>query len=219
MQNNNLTLHNQNLSDNLYDISVKVIFVGDTNTGKTSTLEKIQKPSENTIYPERVSTIGIEFASIQKQFDDKLIKFQIWDTAGQEKYKSITTSFYKNCTIAILFCDVSSISSFNSLNYWLQDIRNHAPSEIIILLTANKCDLEYNRKVSYQQLEYFAKHNKIDFIEISAQTGMNIDNILSIPGKKIIEQLNNHINIPGVRINNFVEIKTPESICTHCNIM
>ena len=173
----------------------------------------------NTTYPGRVATIGIEFASVQKVFDNKIIKFQIWDTAGQEKYRSITASFYKNCTIAILFCDVTCIHSFNSLNYWLNDLKIHAPPDIIILLVGNKCDIVRSRKVSYTDLENFANKHNINFIETSAENGNGVDQILNQTGKIIIERFKNNIKIPGIRINNFIEIKTSDSFCNNCSIM
>jgi len=218
IQNNNFEFTSQQ-QNQIYDFSVKVIFIGDTNTGKTSTLAKIDDPTINTTYPGRVATIGIEFASIQKAFDDKIIKFQIWDTAGQEKYRSITASFYKNCTIAILFCDVTSIESFNSLNYWMNDLKNTAPPDIVILLVANKCDLIRFRKISYEDLESFANRYMINFIEISAENGQGVDQILDQTGKIIIERFKNNIEIPGIRVNNFIEIKTSESFCNNCSIM
>lgn len=216
----NYSQNNDNFNKTeLVNISVKVIFIGDTNTGKTSTLEKIQNPDKIATYTERTSTIGVEFGSVPVRFNDKLIKFQIWDTAGQEKYRSITSSFYKNCTMGVLFCDVTKYSSYTSLNYWINDLKKNSPEDVIILLVANKCDLKYLRQVNYEDLQKFANSHDINFIEISAENGLNISEILNYGGQQIMGRLKNNENIPGIRINNFIEVKTKSSICSECKIM
>ena len=90
---------------------------------------------------------------------------------------------------------------------------------MIILLVANKCDLKYLRQVNYEDLQKFANSHDINFIEISAENGLNISEILNYGGKQIMDRLKNNENIPGIRINNFIEVKTKSSICSECKIM
>ena len=87
-------------------------------------------------------TIGVEFGSFAIRMDDKIIKLQIWDTAGQESFRSVTRIFYKGAHVVFLCFDLTREDTFNSLHTWLQDIRAHAEAEILVYLIGSKVDLE-----------------------------------------------------------------------------
>ena len=203
------------------DYTVKVIFIGDTNTGKTSVLHKIQNPGQNAISVERTSTIGVEFGAFVKNFDNKIIKYNIWDTAGQEKFRSITTSFYKNAAIAIVFCDLSNYSTYRSLRGWLHDVRQHAPETVSILLVANKSDLDNNRKIFPEDLQYISNQYGVQYIEVSAKSGAGINNILNITTTNILQKHKSGEKVSGltVKTEHMVEIKTGSKLCDKCTIM
>lgn len=107
---------------------------------------------------------------------DKAIKLQVWDTAGQESFKSITRAYYKGSIAAILVFDVTSEKSFEDLNNWLFEIRNHSHQKINIVLVGNKKDLASEREVSEERAQRFVKDNKfMAYYEVSALSGENVD--------------------------------------------
>lgn len=107
---------------------------------------------------------------------DKSIKLQVWDTAGQESFKSITRAYYKGSIAAILVFDVTSEKSFEDLNNWLFEIRNHSHQKINIVLVGNKKDLASEREVSEERALRFVKDNKfMAYYEVSALNGENVD--------------------------------------------
>lgn len=226
--------NNQNKSNNINQIPkspsrktlptyiIKVIFLGDTNTGKTFTLYSLQN---NKLCPDTpMSTIGVEFASLQRNINNISIKYNIWDTAGQEKYRAITYSFFKNAGIAVLFFDLTNYSSFVSLRKWIDDIHKNCPDNVIIILVGNKLDLQ-NRQVSELEIKKFIECNNIlNYTEISAKTGEGIETILlqaaEILYDKIVNKRIPPSNIAGIRTDQFVEVKSGKStsVCTKCVI-
>ena len=205
-----------------YDYIIKVIFVGDTHTGKTSTLYALQDHSK--ISPGNpLSTVGVEFGAISMQMDKKFIKYHIWDTAGQEKYRSITASFFKNSAIAVLFCDLTNYKTFQSLPGWLKDIREHSPPCVTIMLVANKYDMKRERVIQYTEIADFAEQNNLLYTESSSILQDHIESILLEPTKVILTAIKEKKIKPediGIRPNNFVEIKTGSAkICTTCTLM
>lgn len=207
-----------NIPKEKWDYAIKLILVGDTNTGKTTTLYAMQRNIPKTT---PISTVGVEFAAIGYEYGGKHFKLQVWDTAGQEKFRSITTSFFKNSTVALLFCDVTKRSSFISLYSWLTDLYRHAPENIEIILVANKIDLD-DRRVSYEELEKFSSENSINFFEASVKNIVGLDNILDFACSRILKKIKSQDikSIPGVREKQFVEVKTGnQKICEQCNVM
>ena len=204
---------------NRWDYSAKVILVGDTNTGKTSTLYSLQNNLSETT---PISTIGVEFAAILYRSESKIYKFQMWDTAGQEKFRSITTSFFKNATVAFLFCDLTNYRTFRSLPLWLGDLHSHAPEDVIIILVGNKSDLWEQRTVSHDEIVEFADNNNLHYCETSATRGEGVENILSVACTRLFEKIQQGgcKNIKGLREQNLVEVKTGHSkLCDRCTLM
>ena len=148
-----------------------VILVGDMGVGKTSLISQYIK----NIFPENpLPTIAIEFTTkiIQINTNTK-IKMQIWDTTGQEKYKSITSHHYRKALGALLVYDVTRYSSFENCVKWLSELRNNTDKDCVICLVGNKIDLtednKHRRKVQKSDAENFAKRNRIMFFEVSAR--------------------------------------------------
>ncbi|CAL9151447.1 unnamed protein product [Musa hybrid cultivar] len=120
-------------------------------------------------------TIGVEFGARMITIDNKPIKLQIWDTAGQESFRSITRSYYRGAAGALLVYDITRRETFNHLASWLEDARQHANPNMTIMLIGNKCDLAHRRAVSTEEGEQFAKEHGLIFMEASAKTAQNVE--------------------------------------------
>ncbi len=155
-----------------YDFLFKIIFVGDTSVGKTALAERITKNEFKHHYD---ATIGVDFSTITMDIDDKLIKTHIWDTAGQECFSSIISTYYRGIAGAVIVFDVGRDDSFQKCRYWLEQILNkgtigHTPC---LFLIGNKTDKQY-RAVSKEKAEEFAKENNMVYCETSARHNINV---------------------------------------------
>ncbi|VDD97564.1 unnamed protein product [Enterobius vermicularis] len=123
-------------------------------------------------------TIGVEFGARMITIDSKQIKLQIWDTAGQESFRSITRSYYRGAAGALLVYDITRQDlrdTFNHLTSWLEDARQHSNSNMVIMLIGNKSDLEARREVKKEEGEAFAHEHGLVFMETSAKTAANVE--------------------------------------------
>ena len=120
------------------------------------------------------NTIGFEFFSFHIKINGKVIKLQIWDTCGQEVYRSLITNFYRNSSLAIIVYSVTDKKSFDDIDIWLKELRNNSSPDVKKFLIGNKIDLEDQRKIKKEEGESFAKQANFNkFIETSAKTGVN----------------------------------------------
>uniref|UniRef100_A0A9J8BLV5 RAB2A, member RAS oncogene family n=1 Tax=Cyprinus carpio carpio TaxID=630221 RepID=A0A9J8BLV5_CYPCA len=122
-------------------------------------------------------TIGVEFGARMITIDGKQIKLQIWDTAGQESFRSITRSYYRGAAGALLVYDITRRDTFNHLTTWLEDARQHSNSNMVIMLIGNKSDLESRREVKKEEGEAFAREHGLIFMETSAKTASNVEEV------------------------------------------
>lgn len=168
------------------DLSFKLIVIGDSGVGKTSLSLRAVKNSFNS---ETQSTIGFEFLNMLVKTHDKVISLQVWDTCGQEIYKSIVTKFYKRASLAILVYSITDKKSFDNLDLWLEEIKTHASPDVKIALVGNKSDLKNERQVTKEEaLNYKLKRN-IDLIfESSAKHGDNSKNIFLDSAKLLYKE-------------------------------
>jgi len=134
-------------------------------------------------------TIGVEFGARMITIDNKPIKLQIWDTAGQESFRSITRSYYRGAAGALLVYDITRRETFNHLASWLDDARQHANSNMTIMLIGNKSDLAHRRAVSTEEGEQFAKENGLVFMETSAKTAHNVEDAFINTAAKIYHKI------------------------------
>ena len=166
-----------------YDLSFKLIFIGDSGVGKSCLTSKAVK---NTFEDYYQATVGFEFLTYNLKLNDKIIKMQIWDTCGQEIYKSLITNFYRNSNLAAVIYSIDSKESFVHAENWLNDLRSQASPDVRVFLVGNKADLEAERKVPKEDGEKFKEVQKLDmFMETSAKTGYNAKNVL-IEAAKIL---------------------------------
>lgn len=162
----------QGNSDEDYDYLYKIVLVGDAAVGKTHLLSRYVK---GTLPKSPTSTIGVEFATRTVPLESGgVVKAQIWDTAGQERYRAITCAHYRRAVGALLVYDVTNEKSFQAAKRWMEELKDHAEPEIVIMLVGNKVDLcDRNpqiRRVARDQGYRFAKENSMLFEETSAIT-------------------------------------------------
>jgi len=155
-----------------YKFLFKYIIVGDTAVGKSCLLLQF---TDKRFQPQHDLTIGVEFGSRTINIDSNQVKLQIWDTAGQEKFRSITRSYYRGAAGALLVYDITRRETFEHLSSWLEDCLKYSNANIVIIVIGNKCDLEANRQVTREEGEEFAKKHGLLFLETSAKTAENVD--------------------------------------------
>ena len=161
----------QNRDSSQYDLTFKMIVIGDPGVGKSCLTGRALKNEFDQKY---APTIGFEFLTYNVNIQDKVIKLQIWDTCGQEMYRSLITNFYRNSSLAMMVYSIDSKESFEHINVWLKEVKVHSNPDIKIILIGNKCDLEEKRQVSYKEAKQFQEENQLlYFEETSAKTGIN----------------------------------------------
>eukprot|EP00033_Pygsuia_biforma_P001376 GCRY01001557.1.p1 GENE.GCRY01001557.1~~GCRY01001557.1.p1 ORF type:complete len:220 (+),score=30.57 GCRY01001557.1:204-863(+) len=158
--------------NNEYDYLFKVVLIGDSGVGKSNLLSRFTR---NEFNMETKSTIGVEFATRSVQADNKTIKSQIWDTAGQERYRAITSAYYRGAVGALLVYDIAKHSTFENAERWLNELRDHVDSSIVIMLVGNKSDLRHLRAVQTEEARAFAEKHGLSFIETSALDATNVE--------------------------------------------
>jgi len=151
----------------MYNYLIRILIVGDATVGKTSICNRI---SNNTFTPYSPATIGVDFNVFNlKLLNDSIIKCQLWDTAGSERFRSITRSYYNNTAVVILVFDLSDAKSFNRLPMWLQEIKDNVRNEkYSILLLGNKSDLPPS-EISRTEIMDFVEDNNLSYLETSAK--------------------------------------------------
>ncbi|KAG2138995.1 GTPase [Suillus clintonianus] len=155
-----------------YDYLFKVVLIGDSEVGKSNLLSRFTR---NEFNRESKSTIGVEFATRSINVDAKTVKAQLWDTAGQERYRAITSAYYRGAVGALLVYDIAKHASYVNVAQWLKELRDHADSNIVIMLVGNKSDLKHLRAVPTEEAKSFARENGLSFIETSALDASNVE--------------------------------------------
>ena len=131
----------------------KLIIIGDTGVGKSCLMKRVM---DNEFKTEHQVTIGVEFGSYGIKIDNKIIKMQIWDTAGQESYKSVTRIFYRGAHCVFLTYDMTRDETFVNLSEWYKEIKQHAASDVQVYLVGNKSELVDQREVTFERALEFA---------------------------------------------------------------
>ncbi|KAF8638891.1 hypothetical protein AX17_001943 [Amanita inopinata Kibby_2008] len=205
-----------------YDYLFKVVLIGDSGVGKSNLLSRFTRNEFNL---ESKSTIGVEFATRSINLDGKIIKAQIWDTgkccvfeflidltpaiAGQERYRAITSAYYRGAVGALLVYDIAKHATYVNVTRWLKELRDHADSNIVIMLVGNKSDLKHLRAVPTDEAKAFATENGLSFIETSALDASNVESafltiltdIFRIVSSKSLESSSNNIEPPKESIS------------------
>ena len=169
-----------------FDYLFKYIIIGDAAVGKSNLLLRY---AHGQFKPEYQLTIGVEFGAKNVEIRNKTYRIQIWDTAGQENFRSITRAYYKNSACALVVYDISSRDSFNNVSTWIEDCKNQSPKTIYMVLVGNKSDLEDRRQVSKEEGEELAGKYGLHFYETSAKTGDNVDAIFKDSANEIAKKI------------------------------
>ena len=156
-------------SSTVTDLIFKIIVIGDSGVGKSSLTKRAVK---NSFEDDQMSTIGFEFFTINCKMNNLEIRLQIWDTCGQEAYRSLVKNFYRNATLAIITYSIDSEESFSHIESWIQELKVNSNPDIKLFLVGCKSDLEEHRKVLFESAKEFAKNYQMSLcMETSAKTG------------------------------------------------
>ena len=168
-----------------YDISFKIIVIGDSSVGKSCLTTQAVRNKFIDFYQ---TTVGFEFLTFNLRINTNVVKLQVWDTCGQEVYKSLISNFYRNSSLALIVYAINNRNSFEHAEIWLNELKNKSNPKVRIFLVGNKCDLENTRVVSKEEGENFKNEKNLDkFIETSAKTGENARNVLLEAAKMLFK--------------------------------
>ena len=168
--------------------------IGDSNVGKTSLLIRFTK---NIFQEEIQNSIGVDFKSKDINIVGKKIKLQIWDTAGQEKFRTITTSYYRGAHAITIVFDLTKRETYEHIKRWLNDINRFAKEDVLKFLVGNKSDLINERRVKYEEAKLFAHQMKAMYFEVSAKNNENINEFFEAATKIFILKYNKNIKKKG----------------------
>ena len=170
-----------------FDYLLKFIIIGESSVGKSNIVSKFK----DNIFDEKTHpSIGVQFIIRNIEIDNTIFRIQLWDTAGQENFRSMTKIYYKNSSCAFVVYDITERETFNNLEIWINECKKVAPETIIFVLIGNKSDLKDNRQVSYEEGETFAENNNMLFFETSAKNGDNIEKVFEESVKLINKNIN-----------------------------
>ena len=187
-------------------LTLKLLIIGDSRVGKTSLLlNYVEK-----IFPEaHISTLGVEYKEKEIIKDNYIIRLQIWDTAGEERFRSITKSIYRNANGILFVCDITNRESFKNIKNWIKDADN-VDKDIKGIIIGNKIDLDNERVVSVEDLEETGKKYDMPFIETSAKTRMNVNKCFEV----LIDELFKNKNADEIKEKYLRKNKNDLSIST-----
>jgi len=165
----------------------KLVFIGDPGVGKTCIISRFLK---GTFDAEQITTVGASYATktIKISETNESLTLDIWDTAGQEKYRSLTRIFFQGAKLAILVYDITRKDSFENLkNVWLKELKDHADKNVVLGVAGNKSDLYEKEEVPEQEAREFAKSIGAIFCLTSAQSNSGIEELFEEMGKKFLD--------------------------------
>ena len=169
-----------------FDRKVQLLVIGDGAVGKTSILSRF---AQDKFSPQYLATLGIDFFTKDVMIDKEIIHIKIWDTAGEERYRSLTKGFFKNGEGIIIVYDVTNKNSFESLKFWIDSIENNNNLEnkkMPAVILGNKIDIS-NRQVNENEAQEFAKSRNYKYFEVSAKSGKGVDESIKYLIEKVIE--------------------------------
>ena len=179
----NKMTHDNFVVDNIYDFLFKILIVGDINTGKTAILDQFANGHFDGSY---ISTIGIDFnVKIIPVENNGKVKLQVWDTCGQERFRALTRSYYRNASAVVIVYDITNRNTFEKAKIWIKEIEDYVDSNVLRVLVGNKSDLYPDRKIEYFEGHSFAEKNYMEFFETSAKYDNNIETLFKFIADKL----------------------------------
>lgn len=173
-----------------YDYLFKILLVGNSGIGKSCLLSRF---IDNQYIDKYVFTVGVDFKIKNMTIDNKTCKIQLWDTAGQDKFRTITSSYYRGSHGILLVYDTTDLESFKSLDYWLSELDRCVRSDTIKILVGTKSDLITEKKVDTNTAYEFAKKHGMEYFEVSSKSGKNVNETIYELCKKIKNGMDNEI--------------------------
>ena len=163
----------------------KILILGDSKVGKSCFLTRY---ADKTYQEDYLSTIGMDYKIKNYELENgDIIKLYIWDTAGQDRFRSITSNYYKGADGIILIYDITKQETFNNVRNWITSIKEEAPAKVVLILVGNKVDDEKNRAVPKSEGEKIADEYNLPFLECSAKSDINVTETFDVLVKKIVE--------------------------------
>ena len=200
-----------------YNYASKVLVIGDSGCGKSALILRYCDDEYSETY---FNTIGVDFKMKTKEINNINIKINIWDTAGQEKFRSLVSSYYRNADIVILTFDLTNIQSFRDLEYWYNEIDFLNNYSKTIFLVGTKCDNTNNIIVKKDDIDGFCKKYDIKYYETSAKKNINITNLFDDIFEEIYNIYLSKLNKPNLNEEDQLIIHEPQTKynCMNCTI-
>mmetsp|Transcript_27802 Transcript_27802/g.38840 ORF Transcript_27802/g.38840 Transcript_27802/m.38840 type:complete len:193 (+) Transcript_27802:99-677(+) len=164
-------------------VEVRLITIGDSATGKSSLILRYTK---GMFQEERKATVGIDLKIKSATVLGRPTKVRVWDTAGQEQFRTITRNYYRGAQGVLLVYDITNKDSFKHVSKWIKDVENYAEPGVSVVLLGNKCDLEDKRQVTRSEGQAIAQEYEVDFFETSALSGSSVEESFGSLVEKIV---------------------------------
>lgn len=190
-------------------IQAKLVLLGDMGTGKTSLVLRFVK---GQFYDNQEPTIGAAFFTQILSLNEATVKFDVWDTAGQERYHSLAPMYYRGAAAALVVYDISSNETFDRAKKWVEELQRQANSNMIMALVGNKSDLDPKREVQNEEAEQFAEENGMLFVETSAKTAENVNDLFYEIAKRLA-RARPPTKVTGVNLNNQAQNRSKRLFC------
>ena len=179
----------QDDDDSPFDEKIKIMVIGEIRVGKTALIKKY---TSNIFGGDYLTTVGIDFQEKTLDIDGKKVRMQIWDTAGEERFRNIAKNYFVQANGFLIVYDISCKDSFEKVKFWYEQIKLNAPKNIKYILVGNKCDLEEIREVQKEEGINLSKEYECNFFETSAKEGINVNEIFQTLVDNIIKDIKNN---------------------------
>ncbi|CAK6949909.1 ras-related protein Rab-19-like [Scomber scombrus] len=177
--------------DDSFDFLFKIILIGDSNVGKTCVVQNFKS---GFFSEKQQNTIGVDFTVRTLDIEGKKIKMQVWDTAGQERFRTITQSYYRSAHGAMITYDITRRSTFDSVSEWIREVELYGAANVVLVLIGNKCDLEQEREVLFEESCSLAKERGIlAALETSAKESQNVQEAFMMMARELLSRNGLHV--------------------------